>query len=288
MTTNKKDLYDILCGDCTELIPKLEKPIDLTFLDPPFNQNKDYENHDDQMEDCKYWEWMTDICNKSFDKTNDGGAIYFMQREKNIAHVIKAVESSGWTYQNLIIWKKKSSAVPSNYRLSKCYQIIVFATKGKPRIFNKLRVDPVLLVTEKYRRPNGINLPDIWDDIRELTSGYFAGTEPFRDDGGVRFHLQQSPIALLLRIVLLSTKVGDVVLDPFSGTGTTAVVSLQTGRYPIAIEKGNNNIELIKKRLTHIRKEDNVERYRKLYTYTENLLNIFPKPNPIILKFDAE
>ena len=50
----------------------------------------------------------------------------------------------------------------------------------KPHVFNKLRIQPTLLVTEKYERKTGMYLTDVWDDIRELTSGYFAGHEPFR------------------------------------------------------------------------------------------------------------
>ena len=87
----------------------------------------------------------------------------------------------------------------------KHYQVIVFATKGKkPRVFNKLRIDPPLLVTEKYARPNGMYVTDVWDDIRELTSGYFAGDEPLRFPDGKRVPNQQSTIALLLRIIITS------------------------------------------------------------------------------------
>jgi DNA modification methylase len=74
---------------------------------------------------------------------------------------------------------------------------------------------------------NGVYVTDIWDDIRELTSGYFAGDEAIRLENGERFHKQQSPIALLLRIILSSTQIGDTVFDPFAGTGTTLVTAYQ-------------------------------------------------------------
>jgi DNA modification methylase len=110
-------------------------------------------------------------------------------------------------------------------------------------------------------RENGIFVTDVWDDIRELTSGYFAGDEAIRDEAGERFHKQQAPIALLLRIILTSTQIGDTVLDHFAGTGTTAVVSLQTKRNSIAIEIDPSNVNCIKSRLADIRDADDIQKY---------------------------
>ena len=174
----------VLNCDCINYLNEINNDIyDLSFLDPPFNQGKSYNHHDDQLEPTVYWNWMYDVSDAIYKKTSPGGAIYFMQREKNTKEVINVIERSGWIFQNLIVWKKKSSAVPSAYRFGKQYQIIVFATKGKtPRVFNRLRIDPPLLVTEKIKRENGLYVTDVWDDVRELTSGYFAGDEPLRDE----------------------------------------------------------------------------------------------------------
>ena len=181
-----------------------------------------------------------------------------------------------WTLQNLIIWKKKTSAVPQNARYGKHYQILAFATKGKsPRVFNKLRIDPPLLETEKYRRPNGMYVTDVWDDIRELTSGYFAGDEPLRGEAGERFHKQQSPVALLVRIILSSTQIGDTVFDPFAGTGTTLVTAHQLDRNSIGIEIDPQNVAMIKNRLEKIRDSDTIQKYYQDYLFTENLANIW-------------
>ena len=136
-----------------------------------------------------------------------------MQREKNTEFVLQCFRETGWTFQNLIVWKKKTSAVPGINRYGKHYQIIAFATKGKtPRVFNRLRIDPPLPADYKHARENGMYVTDVWDDIRELTSGYFAGDEALRDANGNRLHKQQTPIQLLLRIILSSTNPGDVVL----------------------------------------------------------------------------
>lgn len=269
---------EIIQDNCERLLKeaKIEK-FDLSFLDPPFNQNKEYRNHNDNMHHSDYWDWMKRVCKLILKNTSGGGAIYFMQREKNTQYVLEALESTGWTFQNLIIWKKKTSAIPCVKRFGKHFQIIAFATKGEtPRVFNKLRINPPLLVTEKYTRPTGIYVTDVWDDIRELTSGYFAGDEPLRLKNGERFHKQQSPVQLLTRIMLSSTKVGDVVFDPFAGTGTTLVVAKQLQRNTIGVEIDPTNVTFIKNRLLQERRSDNIIKYRKDYLFTKNLDDIWP------------
>lgn len=254
----------------------MESEIDLTFLDPPFNQSKDYDYFDDDLPDEKYWQLMTEVCSKVLALTSAGGCIYFMQREKNTERVLKCLRESGWTFQSLIIWKKKTSAVPQSVRFGKQFQIIAFATKeGRTRVFNRLRIDPPLPANYKVERENGTYVTDVWDDIREMTSGYLAGEEALRNENGERFHKQQSPIALLLRIILSSTNVGDTVLDPFSGTGTTSVVAHQLKRNSIAIEIDPKNAKCIEDRLTNLRDADDVGKYYKEYVCTDELERIW-------------
>ena len=264
-------------NDCEIYLENTQEIFDLTFIDPPFNQGKDYENKDDNLDPAEYWGWMTRICKLVYDKTSEGGAIYFMQREKNTRQVIQALDNSGWTFQNLIIWKKKTSAVPGRYRYGKHYQIIAFFTKGrKPKVFNRMRIDPPLLVTHKLKRENGLYATDVWDDIRELTAGYFAGDEAIRLESGERAHKQQTPVRLLARIILSSSNVGDMILDPFAGTGTTLIVSEQLQRNSIGVEISPNNVKLIKERISNKRKSDDISNFRDDYKFTENLDEIWP------------
>jgi DNA modification methylase len=229
------------------------------------------------MPEEKYWAWMQRVLSQIYDLTSEGGAVYFMQREKNAEHVICALRKSGWTFQNLIIWKKMTSAVPSNIRYAKQHQIIAFATKGdRPRVFNKLRIDLPLSPHHKLERENGVFVTDVWDDIRELTSGYFAGDEPLRNENGDRFHKQQSPVELLTRIILSSSNPGDLALDPFSGTGTTSVVAEQLARDSIAIELDEKNAQAIKARLLEKRSADNISPLADYYRFTEGLSQIWP------------
>jgi DNA modification methylase len=248
------------------------------------------------MSEKDYWDWMTRICELIYKKTVKGGAIYFMQREKNAGSVIRTLVDSGWTFQNLIIWRKRSAAVPSSMRYAKHYQIIAYATKeAKPRVFNKLRIDPpyasrvhpgqpVFEYKAGYRRKHGMALTDVWDDLRELTSGFFSGEEPLRHIVSQIFpkckkcnkenftihvreraHKQQSPIALLTRIILSSTKIGDLVFDPFAGTGTTSIVARQLKRQSVSVELDSKNIELIHKRIKLDRAIDDIEKLRDTY-----------------------
>jgi len=270
--------HKILIGDCFEQLSSksFKGTVDLTFLDPPFNQNKDYAHHDDNLSPEQYWGMMKDVCGKIFNVTSNGGAIYFMQREKNTEEVLRCLREAGWTLQNLIIWKKKTSAVPVASKFGKHYQIIAYATKGeKARVFNRLRISPPLPANYKFERENGVYVTDIWDDIRELTSGYFAGDEAIRDKSGERFHKQQSPIALLLRIILSSTQIGDTVFDPFAGTGTMLVTAYQLKRKSIGIEIDPKNVEMISSRLEAIRDADSIEKYYQDYIYTEGLTKIW-------------
>jgi len=268
--------YEVLQGDCFKfLCDGSINNVHLTFVDPPYRQGKDYRFFDDNQPAEKYWSWLREILSKVYDVTADSGAIYFMQREKNAERVLQVLRKTGWKFQNLIIWKKKTSAVPY-VCFSKQYQIIAYATKGnKPRVFNKLRIDLPLLPEYKYGRENGIYITDVWDDIRELTSGYFAGDEAIRDNKGERVHKQQSPVALLLRIILSSTLQGDTVLDPLAGTGTTLVVAKQLGRNSVGIEIDPEYVKIIEKRLKFPRSSDSVSKYYDYYRFTPNLKEIW-------------
>ncbi|MDA8022147.1 MAG: site-specific DNA-methyltransferase [Gammaproteobacteria bacterium] len=267
---------EIVAGDCLRWLRAATRKIDLTFLDPPFNQGRFYRRFNDKQEADAYWEWITEVLAELRAKTSPGGAVYFMHREKNAEFVLRALRRSGWSFQNLIVWKKMASAVPGGARFGKHYQIIAFAANGaKTRVFHKLRIAPPPLPHHKHARQNGVYVTDVWDDIREMTSGYFAGREPLRTADGARFHKQQSPVALLLRIILSSSKPGDLVLDPFAGTGTTPAVAGQLGRRSIGVEIDPENVARIEERIRAARAADCVEKFYEYYRHTENFESIW-------------
>ena len=265
----------IHCGDCAKWL-KTAAPggIHLSFLDPPFNQGKAYRRFNDKQDDAVYWRWMTDILAETHRATADGGWVYFMQREKNTEFVLRALRETGWSLKSLIVWKKKTSAVPCSNKFGLHYQIIAAATKGESaRMFNRLRISPPLPAGYKHARDNGVYATDVWDDIRELTAGYFSGEEAIRTKDGERFHKQQAPLALLARIILSSSRPGDVVFDPFAGTGTTLVVASLLNRRGVGVEIDSLNAKCIKDRIANPRNAD-LDSMRKIYNdylCTDNL-----------------
>lgn len=269
----------IHCADCADWLDKAKcGTFALSFLDPPFNQGKEYRKFNDKQDDNAYWQWMTEILARTRKATAEGGWVYFMQREKNAEFVLRALRESGWNFKNLIVWKKKTSAVPCAKKYGLNYQIIAAATNGNsPRVFHRLRISPPLPQGYKYERENGLYLTDVWDDIRELTAGYFAGTEAIKTSEGERFHKQQTPLALLARIILSSSRPGDFVFDPFAGTGTTLVAASLLGRKGAGVEIDPLNAECIETRIAAPRETD-IDCVRKLYkdyTCTNNLNDIW-------------
>ena len=261
--------------------------VSLTFFDPPFNQGKDYKYFNDEISSEEYWEWVRKVLRGIQRITKTGGSIYFMQREKNTEGVLRCLRETGWELQNLIIWRKMSSAVPGSTRYGKEYQIIAYATKGEKAVtFNKLRIDLPIPANWKQPRDKGIYVTDVWPDIRELTSGYLAGEEPLRARDGERLHLQQSPLDLLVRIILSSSMPDDLVFDPCAGTGTTLIAAKQLERNAIGVEIDPNNAKLIERRIKQNRTADNINIPDKIkyYRFTENLEKIWPAAERISLK----
>jgi DNA modification methylase len=267
----------ILEGDCYEwLNQNPDTYFHLTFLDPPFNQKKTYRLYRDNRRSDIYWARIGALLSSIYRQTIQGGAIYFMQREKHIEHMLAALRDAKWNVKNLIIWKKKTSPTPHSGLFNKQYQVIAYAIKGKrPRVFNKLKKDSPQPLNHKIPKSDGFYLTDIWDDINELSSGFFAGKEAIRDITGTRIHLQQSPISLLLRMILTSTNPGDTIFDPMSGLGTTAIVAVQLKRKSINIEIDPFNVQVIRQRLEIIRNSDQIQKYFKYYRHTKNLDTIW-------------
>lgn len=231
----------IICGDCLEIMKEMpNESIDLIFADPPFNKGKDYGNLvNDNRED--YFEWCEKWIRLCFNKLKPTGSFYLMNNSKNIYKIATMMDKFG-IFQNQIIWQKHMSPTPQKTRFPKNYQPILFYTKNKKgyyfnpeseRVPHTYKPNKIL----PKRNSKGRRINDIWEDIVELTGGYLAPKEALLISGTKqRVCCQQTPEAILRRIILASSREDDVVLDPFLGVGTTAVICKELKRKYIGID----------------------------------------------------
>ncbi|GIW57150.1 MAG: hypothetical protein KatS3mg083_095 [Candidatus Dojkabacteria bacterium] len=250
---------------------------DLVILDPPVH--KLHSNVIVAIEDAnEYYNWYRNVCEYAYKLTKDGGALYalHLQNGKSLHYTMNSIIEAGWNIRNLIVWEKKVSMIVHG-ALRKQYYGIIYAIKGnEPLVFNNLRIDHELPAGYKRKRKNGIYLTDVWDDIRELSSGFLARKEQLKYIDGSRVHYGQLPIALITRFILISTMPGAAILDPFAGTGTTGVVAKYLKRKCTLIEIDPKYTQLIRERLIWSDIVDKgMNEIKKYYRYTSNIDKIW-------------
>jgi site-specific DNA-methyltransferase (adenine-specific) len=262
--TKLGELYE---ADCMSVLPTIvTSSVDTVFADPPFNLKKRYgRRSSDERSDRDYLEWCQKWLNECIRILKPGGSLFVYNLPKwNILLGGYLVES-GLLFRHWIAVEHKSS-LPIAGRLYPAHYSLLYYSKGKPKTFNSIRtpIETCRHCGGEIRdygghrhamNPKGVNLKDVWTDI-----------PPVRHR---KFKSQQRPAnaistKILERVIEMSTVPGDVVLDPFGGSGTTYSVCERRHRHWIGIEI--ENIEPIKERLTgkieHHRNDDFVERSR--------------------------
>ena len=230
-----------LHGDTEKILPLLpEGYFDLIIVDPPYNLYKNFHGESfSKMRDGDYLEYTRTWLSALYPLLCEGGTIYVCCDWRSSV-LIGQVLPEFFTVQNRITWEReKGRGAERNFKNS--HEDIWFATKGDGYKFNleKLKVRRKVLAT--YRE-NGAAKD--W----ELTeNGAFRDTCPsnFWDDITVPFwsmeentaHPTQKPEKLIAKLILASTDEGDMILDPFLGSGTTSVVAKKLGRGYVGIEK---------------------------------------------------
>ena len=228
-------------GDTEKILPLLpEGYFDLIIADPPYNLYKNFHGESfSKMRDGDYLEYTRTWLSALYPLLREGGTIYVCCDWRSSILIGQALPEF-FTVQNRITWEReKGRGAERNFKNS--HEDIWFATKGDGYKFNleKLKVRRKVLAT--YRE-NGAAKD--W----ELTeNGAFRDTCPsnFWDDITVPFwsmeentaHPTQKPEKLIAKLILASTDEGDMVLDPFLGSGTTSVVAKKLGRGYVGIEK---------------------------------------------------
>lgn len=248
------ELNKIHPGDCVELLKKLpDNSIDLIFADPPYNLqlNSELYRPNQTKVDAVTDEWDKFETFEEYDNfTNNWlsecyrvlkptGSIWVIGSYHNIFRVGKIIQDIGYWILNDIIWVK-TNPMPNfkGTRFNNAHETLIWASKSKSAKF-----------TFHYHSMKVMN-----DDLQMRSDWLIPicqGSERIKVDGQ-KAHSTQKPIELLYRVLISSSNPGDIVLDPFSGSGTTAAVAKLLRRHFIAFEREEFYIEVANKRLQEV------------------------------------
>lgn len=221
----------VITGNCARVLSRAPaESVDLVFADPPYNIGFKYEGYDDERSPDEYrmWcsEWMI-LCHRVLKPFGSMFVLIGDEYAGDFAVMMKSLMKM----RNWIIWKYGFGQNTVN-KFPRCHAHLLYFTKSEKQFtFN---ADAVKIPSDRQTKYNdaravagGKIMPDVWDDIPRL-----AGTHRER----VGWFPCQLPTALLARIIGVASNPGDLILDPFSGSGTTGVTAKLMGRRSIGIE----------------------------------------------------
>ncbi|MGI0406919.1 DNA-methyltransferase [Helicobacter himalayensis] len=254
-TLNTTSINSILQGDCIEILKSLEsESVDLIFADPPYfmqtngallrvegNAFSGCDDAWDKFENLKDYDrfseaWLKE-CRRVLKKS---GSIWVIGSFHNIYRLGYIMQNLGFWVLNDIVWAK-SNPVPNfrGNRFCNAHESLIWCAKDKNAKY-----------TFNYKSMKAYNndkqMRSVWE-IRICT-----GSERLKNKDGKKAHSTQKPEGLLERVILSSSKEGDLVLDPFFGSGTTGAVAKRFGRNFLGIEREKSYVELAKKRIDSI------------------------------------
>jgi len=249
-------LDTIIKGDCVAALEKLpEKSVDIVFADPPYNLQLDGDLHRpdqskvdavddawDQFESFAAYDAFTRawlLAARRVLKPN--GTIWVIGSYHNIFRVGAIMQDLGFWFLNDIVWRK-TNPMPNfrGRRFQNAHETMIWASrdaKAKGYTFN-------------YEAMKAAN-----DDLQMRSDWLFpicTGAERLKGRDGAKVHPTQKPEALLARIMMASTKPGDVVLDPFFGSGTTGAVARRLGRHFVGVEREQAYIDAASARIAAV------------------------------------
>ncbi|NLO07437.1 MAG: site-specific DNA-methyltransferase [candidate division WS1 bacterium] len=252
------DDQQIIHGDCIELLAEMPaESVDVCFADPPYNlqlQNELYrpnrsrvdgvEDGWDQFDSMHAYDqftaaWLTAV--RRVLKPN--GTLWVIGSYHNIFRVGRILMDLGFWILNDIVWIK-SNPMPNfrGVRFTNAHETLIWAVRDKER------KDYTFNYEHMKQYNDGKQMRSDWF-IRE---GICSGFERLRDAEGKKLHSTQKPEAILRMVVEASTNPGDLVLDPFVGSGTTAAVCKKLGRRCIGIDANEDYVQIARKRLAAI------------------------------------
>lgn len=233
-------INQILSGDCVAEMNKLpEHSVDLIFADPPYNLQLKGELHrpDNSKVDAVDNDWDQFASFKNYDRFTEqwlkaarrilkpNGAIWVIGSYHNIFRVGSILQNTGFWILNDVIWRK-SNPMPNfrGMRFTNAHETLIWAAKSEESK-NTFNYEALKALNE------GVQMRSDW--VIPICNGH----ERLKNSDGSKTHPTQKPEALLHRILVGTTHPGDVVLDPFFGSGTTGAVAKKLGRNFIGIER---------------------------------------------------
>jgi len=240
--TNFGTLYE---GDCLDVLPFFgDEIVNTIFADPPFNLGKNYgKKVNDNLTDTEYINWSKLWIAECVRLLKPGGSFFLYNLPKWNILLGNYLHELGMNFKHWIAVNIKSG-LPITGRLYPSHYSLLYFTKGKPNTFNRIRT-PI----DKCRHcggeikdygghrnamnPKGVNLTDVWNDIPPVRHWKFKSKKR---------KTNQLSTKLLYRVIHLSTNEGDLVLDPFGGSGTTYYVCETEKRQWIGIELENCDV----------------------------------------------
>lgn len=250
-----KVLNTIINDDCIDAMNRMEEnSVDLIFADPPYNlQLGDVLMRPDNTKvDGVFEEWDSFDSLAAYDAytrkwmaaarriLKEDGAIWVIGSYHNIFRVGYILQDLGFWILNDIIWNK-TNPMPNfkGTRFTNAHETLIWASKN-PTSKYKFNYEAMKALNEDTQMRSDWQLP------------LCTGKERIKDDTGSKVHPTQKPEALLYRVLMASSDVGDIVLDPFFGTGTTGAVAKKLGRNFIGIERDSSYVAAAQTRIDEI------------------------------------
>lgn len=246
-------MNSIIKGDCVAALEKLpEKSIDVIFADPPYNLQLDGNLHRpdqskvDAVDDD--WDKFSDFA--AYDAFTRAwlmaarrvlkpeGTIWVIGSYHNIFRVGTVLQDLGYWVLNDVIWRK-SNPMPNfrGRRFTNAHETMIWASRDQNAKSYTFNYDAMKMANDETQMRS--------DWLFPICNGH----ERLKDGEGAKVHPTQKPEALLHRVLMSSTKPGDVVLDPFFGTGTTGAVAKRLGRNFVGIEREQDYIDAANARI---------------------------------------
>ncbi len=245
----------IVCGDCIEILGKVKKPFaDLIFADPPFNIGYKYDKYYDKVKSKNYIAWTKVWMSACKKVLKPHGSFCIAIGDDYAANVKLIADEIGLFMRNWIVWHYTFGQQTKNKFARAHTHIFYFVNDKNNFTFNDWAVrvpsDRQLIYNDRRANPQGKMPDDVWTEYSRV-----CGTFNERQD----WHPCQMPESLLKRIIAASSNSGDLVLDPFIGSGTTAAAAVQLGRDYAGIDISEQYVANTKARLKELKlKQDNL------------------------------